>query len=199
MLGVDIADGGKDSTRAGVMDDGVLSEIIEIPVDPVSTVDTAEQTALGIIKIAQQRGINPQDVGIDGVGVGAGVRAILRSRGGRSRCSKVARLQPSPAIRTCDPSSSGRQARICAKAASAFMSTCPTSLSFETSYALISTPMTTRSSGLRRRIRGAEPKSVNRLKNYLGRSPDRADCFVIARWVNAGSGDARNDQSRIAL
>ena len=39
------------------MDDGVLTEIIEIPVDHGSTVDTAEQTALGIIKVAQQRGI----------------------------------------------------------------------------------------------------------------------------------------------
>jgi hypothetical protein len=63
------------------MDDGVLYEVIELPLDSASTLGTAEQTALGVIKIAQQRGINPRDVGIDGVGVGAGARAILRSRG----------------------------------------------------------------------------------------------------------------------
>jgi hypothetical protein len=68
VLGVDIADGGKDSTEATVMEGGIATEIIEIPVDHSSEVDPAEQVALGIIKIATQRSINPQDVGIDGVG-----------------------------------------------------------------------------------------------------------------------------------
>ena len=61
VLGVDIADGGKDSTRGrrhgrrrAVGDD-------RDPRRPdSSTIDTAEQTALGIIKIAQQRNIKPQ-------------------------------------------------------------------------------------------------------------------------------------------
>jgi phage terminase large subunit len=81
VLGVDIADGGKDATQATVLENGVATEIIEIPVDSSSPIDPAEQVALGIIKVATQRKINPQDVGIDGVGVGAGARAILRSKG----------------------------------------------------------------------------------------------------------------------
>jgi phage terminase large subunit len=81
FLGVDVSDGGKDSTYACVIENGVATELLTIPIDPTSAVDTAEQVAMGIIKIAQQRGINPSDVGIDGVGVGAGVRAILHGKG----------------------------------------------------------------------------------------------------------------------
>jgi len=82
VLGVDIADGGKDSTQATVMEGGIATEIIEIPVDHSSPVDPAEQVALGIIKIATQRSINPQDVGIDGVGVGAGAGQSCAARAG---------------------------------------------------------------------------------------------------------------------
>jgi hypothetical protein len=46
---------------------------------------------------------------------------------------------------------------------------------------------------------GRGAKVGQSIKELLGRSPDRADCFVIARWVNAGSGDPQNDQSRIAF
>jgi hypothetical protein len=42
------------------MDDGVVTELIAIPVDRTLEMDTAEQVALGIIRIAQQRNIKPQ-------------------------------------------------------------------------------------------------------------------------------------------
>jgi len=45
------------------------------------------------------------------------------------------------------------------------MSICLMSLSWGTNYARINTRMTTRSSELRRKIRGAELKSANRSKN----------------------------------
>lgn len=199
VLGVDIADGGKDSTRAGVMDDGVLSEIIEVPVDAASTIDTAEQTALGIIKIAQQRGINPQDVGIDGVGVGAGVRAILRSRGWQIQVFEGGAAPTEPGYQDLRSEQFWKTGQ---------------DLRQGTIGIYVDLPDLTE---LRDELRPHQytnddkiirvtPKNPGRgarvgqsIKELLGRSPDRADCFVIARWVNAGSGDARNDQSRIAL
>jgi hypothetical protein len=47
-----------------------------------------------------------------------------------------------------------------------------------------------------RNTNSARGKTV---KEILGRSPDRADSFVIARWVDSGSGDPANNQNRIAL
>lgn len=199
VLGVDVADGGKDSTRAGVMDDGVLSEIIEVPVDHSSPVDPAEQTALGIIKIAQQRGIKPGDVGIDGVGVGAGVRAILRSKGWGIQVFEGGAAPTEPGYQDLRSEQFWQTGQDLRRGDIGIYVDLP-------DIADLREELRPHQYTNDDKIIRVTPKNPGRgarvgqsIKELIGRSPDRADCFVIARWVHAGTGDPANNSNRIAL
>jgi hypothetical protein len=181
------------------MDDGVLSEVIEIPVDPASTVDTAEQTALGIIKIAQQRGINPQDVGIDGVGVGAGVRAILRSRGWQIQVFEGGAGPTEPGYQDLRSEQFWKTGQDLRQGSIGIYVDLPDLTDLRDELRPHQYTNDDKIIRVTPKNPGRGAKVGQSIKELLGRSPDRADCFVIARWVNAGSGDPSNDQSRIAL
>lgn len=186
FLGVDIADGGKDATQAGVVENDVLTEIIPIPIDKMSQVDPAEQTALGIIKIAQQRGINPHDVGIDGVGVGAGTRVALRNKGWNIQVfiAGAAATQPGYGCLR-DEQYWGLHEDMEAGRFGVYVG-CPqlTELREE---------LKPHEYANDNKVIRVTPKSPGRgaaagksIKEILGRSPDRADCAVIGRWVSKG-------------
>lgn len=196
VLGVDVSDGGKDSTRAVVMDDGVATEIVEIPIDRASPVDPAEQVALGVIKVAQQRNIRPVDVGIDGVGVGAGARTALRNKGWQIKVF----------IGGASPEEPGHQDL----RAEQYWKT---SQDMEAGTIGVFVDCNDQEE-LREELRPHQytnddkvirvtPKSPGKgagsgksVKEILGRSPDRADAFVIARWLHAGS-DGNNAEHHI--
>ncbi len=78
-LGVDIADTGGDKTIMTLYEQNTIVEQREIEVDKTKAI--GEQISLEIIKYAQQNGIQPKEIGIDGIGVGASCRDFLRSKG----------------------------------------------------------------------------------------------------------------------
>lgn len=186
VLGVDVSDGGKDSTRAVVLDNGVATEIIEIPIDPTSPVDPAEQVALGVIKIAQQRKIKPSDVGIDGVGVGAGTRAILRSKGWAIKVFEGGASPTEPGYQDLRAEQYWKTSQDMGSGEIGIYVECndldelreelrPHQYTNDDKIIRV-TPKTPRNGT-------GTGKSV---KEILGRSPDRADALVIARWVYRG-------------
>lgn len=83
-IGVDVADGGKDYTILSLVVDNILVEQRRLQVDTQNESAISEQTALSIIKYAQQNGFDngkARDIGIDVVGIGVGVRDFMRSKG----------------------------------------------------------------------------------------------------------------------
>jgi phage terminase large subunit len=197
VMGVDIADGGKDSTYATVIENGVATELIKIPVGHNSEVDTAEQVALGIIKAAQQRGIDPADVGIDGVGVGAGARVSLRSKGWKI---KVFRGGDAPT----EPGYADLRSE-------QFWQTSQDLRKGELGLYVELAELEELRDELRphlytndnEKVVKVTPKTPGRgagvgqsIKEKLGRSPDRADSLIIARWVYRGN-DSKNADNHI--
>lgn len=167
--------------------------------DPASTIDTAEQTALGIITIAQQRGINPKDVGIDGVGVGAGVRAILRSRGWQIKVFEGGAAPTEPGYQDLRSEQFGRPGRTLRQGTIGIYVDLPDLTDLRDDLRPHQYTNDDKIIRVTPKNPGRGAKVGQSIKELLGRSPDRADCFIIARWVNAESGDPGNDQSRIAL
>ena len=78
-LGVDIADTGGDKTILTHYEEDMIVNQKEITVDKTEAI--GEQISLEIIKYAQQNNILPNQIGIDGIGVGASCRDFLRSKG----------------------------------------------------------------------------------------------------------------------
>lgn len=200
VLGVDISDGGKDSTRALVMDDGVATEIIKIDVDKESPVDTAEQVALGIIKIAQQRNIKPTDIGIDGVGVGAGARAILKNKGWQIHVFEGGASPTEPGYQDLRAEQYWKTSQDMSKGEIGIFVECndledlreelrPHQYTNDDKIIRV-TP--------KRPPKGAAAGNGKSVIEILGRSPDRADALTIARWVKNGASDPKKDQSRLS-
>lgn len=83
-IGVDVADTGKDRTIVSLVIDNILVEAVELKVDTTIESAVSRQTAMELIKFAQQNGFDnsmARDIGIDVLGVGVGVRDFMRSMG----------------------------------------------------------------------------------------------------------------------
>ena len=78
-LGVDIADTGGDKTVITLFEEDTFVEQKEVVVDKTKAI--GEQITQEIIKYAQLNNIQPKQIAIDGIGVGASCRDFLRSRG----------------------------------------------------------------------------------------------------------------------
>jgi phage terminase large subunit len=195
-IGVDISDGGKDSTQATVMEGKVVTEIVQIPIDPTSPVDPAEQVALGIIKVATQRKIRPHDVGIDGVGVGAGVRAILRSKGWNIQVFIGGAAPTEPGYGCLRDEQVWKTSQEMQSGELGILASCPqlTELREE---------LKPHEYSSNEKVIKVTPKTPGRgagvgksIKEILGRSPDRADSLFIARWLSEES-DSQNAENHI--
>jgi hypothetical protein len=199
VMGVDISDGGADSTIAAVMDDGVVTELIPIPVDRGSEMDPGEQVALGIIKIAQQRKIKPADIGIDGLGVGAGARGSLRSKGWQIQVFEGSASPTEPGYQNLRAEQYWKLGDDIGKALVGLY----VDLEGLTELKEELRPHLFINDGKVIKVTPKRPGPGVRVgesvMEQIGRSPDRSDAVCIARWVNAGSSDPRNDQSRISL
>lgn len=80
-MGVDLADKGKDKTVISLVENNVLIDQHEVSVSIDRESAISEQTALALIKYAQQNNVPAQNIAIDAVGIGVGVRDFLRSKG----------------------------------------------------------------------------------------------------------------------
>jgi len=83
-IGVDVADTGKDSTIVSLVEDNILVAQKSIKVKTYNETAVSEQTALEIIRFAQENGFDSskaKDIGIDTIGVGVGVRDFMRRNG----------------------------------------------------------------------------------------------------------------------
>ena len=177
VLGIDVSDKGKDETIATLIENGIIVWQRPIPTDQNSPVTIGDQTALGIIKIAQQNGINDKGVGFDVIGVGTAVRDALKRKGWFCHEYDAGDSSPEPGYYNL-------------RSFSLWM----LRSRFEDGDRRISSENPT-NEHLRKQLQAHEYEtednvvkvlSKKKVKQELGRSPDHADSAVIADWVYSG-------------
>jgi phage terminase large subunit len=192
FIGVDLADGGQDSTVITLLEAGVIVHQEEIAIDRSSDIDPGEQNALGIIKYAQQHGFKSKDanrIAIDGVGIGTATRGSLRAKGwyveifiggAAPETDGFANLRDEQYYQLSLDLQSGEIK----------------------TYSLLPTK-----TELRQELKPLEYENTGKVikvtpkkkvKETIGRSPDRADSAAIARWV-ARKGNSNKASDHILL
>lgn len=185
-IGVDIADTGADNIIMTLGEEDTLVDQKSIVVDKEQAI--GEQIALAIIKYAQQNGVNPFDIGIDGVGVGASTRDFLRSRGwfvrifiaGAGSLLQTFNNIRSEVIYTMGQEMDQGKFKIYRKM--------PT-------YDTLIDQLKPHEYTTEERLIKVTPK--DKIKEQLGVSPDYAESAYITYWVRRGVSDPKRNANRV--
>lgn len=178
MLAADLADGGKDNTILTLIEDGIATEQEAVTVDKTGEKDPAEQNALAIIKFAQQRGVKATDVGIDGVGIGAGTRVALRNKGWFVQVFIGGAAPTEPGYENLR----AEQYYQASQDMQAGKFKIYSGLATKNELRKQLTPHEYANTG---KVIKVTPK--DKVKEVIGRSPDNADSLIIGRWLWAQS------------
>jgi phage terminase large subunit len=183
VLAADLADGGKDNTALTLIEDGIAVDQEKVVIDRTGEKDPAEQNALAIIKYAQQHGVLPTDVGIDGVGIGAGTRVALRNKGWFVQVFVGGASPTEPGYENLRAEQYYKTSQDMQTGALKIYAGLPDKAELRKELA----PHEYLNNG---KVIKVTPK--DKVKEAIGRSPDRADSLVIGRWLWNNSNNAVN-------
>lgn len=185
-IGVDIADTGADNIVMTLGEEDMLVDQKLIKVDKTKAI--GEQIALEIIKYAQQNGVNPYDVGIDGVGVGASTRDFLRARGWFVRIFIAGSASQLPTFNNLRSEIIYTMGQDMDQSKFKIYEKMPTYEKFIDQ--LKPHEYTTEERLIKVTVK-------DKIKEKLGESPDYAESGYIAYWVRKGGADPKRNANRI--
>lgn len=188
-IGVDISDTGGDKTILSLVEGSILTEQHEIEIDKQSDVAIGDQISLEIIKFCQQNNVPKENIGIDGVGVGASTRDFMKSKGWPVRVF-IAGAGTEANFVNLRGETIWNMGEAMDKGEFKIYSELPTM------EILREDLMAHEYETEERKIKVLSKKTI---KETLGRSPDYAESAYIAYWVAFGDNDPRRNANRIGF
>lgn len=190
FMGVDVAREGKDRTIF-VLIEGYIATTAYMPdIDTSGEKSISEQTAMEIIKFAQQNKVTPRNIGIDSIGVGAGVLDFMRTKGWFPKEYKAGASSPK------DQYNNLRTESLWEMSQAMINGTFKIYSHIDMLDQLRKELMAHEYTIVDRTIK-VEPK--DKIKERIGYSPDISDALVIAHWTAFGTSDKRHNRSRLVF
>lgn len=185
-IGVDLADSGKDRSVISLIDNNVLVDQVELRIDKTGNI--GEQNANEIVKFAQMRGVAPDHVAIDVVGIGASTRDMLKQRGWNVKEYVAGAKSSSNEFKNLRAETVYRMWQALSDGEFKIYSSMPNLQELRNELMAFETIISEKVISITKKAD---------LKVALGRSPDYADSAFIAYWASNSPVDPRHDTRRI--
>lgn len=186
FIGVDIGDTGSDPTIMSLIEENILVDQKQVVVNKDESI--GDQIALEVVKYAQQNNVDPKNIGIDAIGVGASCRDFLRKRGWRVR-EFIAGSSSSDNFRNIRGEAIYNLSQAMDKEEFKIYSGI-------TTLGLLREELMAHEYTTEERV--ILIKSKKDIKEVLGRSPDHAESLYIAHWVSKANNDPRFNTNRVS-